>query len=294
VNRLVDLHIHSSFSDDGDFAIADIFGMAQRHALAAIAITDHDTLDGISGELVTAQQFNVEMIPSVEITTVFPDDGSQQHILCYFADPDSPALSAVCARIRNDRVDLALERLHALKKMGLDYDPIVEIELLTTSSPTATTVVKSIFSHEENKKHPLLQSYYDGEKSNNRVMNFYRDFLAFGKPAFTPFRSIPTRDAVITILESGALPVLAHPVFARNTTILDKIVSYGVIGLEAYSSYHDAEQTRFYIEYAKGKNLLTTAGSDFHGPTAKPKVPFASVTGDYSIVDCLKKRKERQ
>jgi 3',5'-nucleoside bisphosphate phosphatase len=292
VNRPVDLHIHSSLSDDGDLPITEIFRLAQSHSLGTIAITDHDILSGIAEEQLIAPQFGVELIPSVEITTVFPDDQTQQHILCYFADPQSPILMKLCTRIRNDRTTLALERLHSLQKLGFVHDTEAETELLATSSPTATTVVKAILGNQNNRNHPLLVDYFDGDKSNNKVMSFYHDFFAYGKPAFAPFRSIPTKEAVSAVLESGALPVLAHPVFARSRSILDQIISYGVIGLEAYSSYHNPEQTRFYIDYAKTNDLVTTAGSDFHGLTAKPKVPFASVTGDYSIVEILKKKKE--
>jgi len=283
----IDLHIHSSFSDDGDFTVDEIFRLAQDHSLDAIAVTDHDTLSHIDECIRISKTSGIELIPGFEITTMHPFDGSQQHILCYFADSKNPVLKAMCDRICIDREELAKERLHSLEKIGFQHDPSILIK--KQKSPiTATTVIQAILSHPANATHPLLSQYFTGSFVNDKVMSFYREFLASGKPGYSQFRSIPTRDAIEAVLDAHAVPVLAHPVFVHDDSILDDIRLSGIKGIEVYSSYHTAEDIRTYKAFADRHGLIATAGSDFHGPTAKPKVGFASVTGDYTIVDKLK------
>jgi predicted metal-dependent phosphoesterase TrpH len=289
----VDLHIHSSYSEDGDYSVDHIFKLAVAHDLAAIALTDHDTLSQITPAFEAAKLHSIEAIPALEITTIYPEDLSQQHILCYFADPSNASLISLCEQTRRDRMTLALERLAALEKIGLRHNSDLFNMRCATASPTATSVILSILEHSENRDNPLLAGYFNGDKSGDRIMTFYRDFLGRGKPGFVPFRSIGTRNAVETVLSSGALPVLAHPIFAKDQSILNDIISYGIIGIEVWSSYHSEDDTRKYIDIASKHGLIGTAGSDFHGPTAKPGVPFASVTGEYNIVEALKEKRER-
>ena len=283
----IDLHIHSSFSDDGDYPVKELFRRAEEHSLEAIAITDHDTLSHIGECVEYSASSGVELVPGFEITTMHPADASQQHILCYFADPGNSALKALCDRIRTDRIELAKERFHALSKIGFNYDSSV-LERKKDSQITATTVVKEILSHPENRNHPLLQKYFTGPCKDDRIMCFYREFLAADKQGHVPFRSIPTGDAVATVLDAHAVPVLAHPVQVKSEAILDDIRSSGIIGIEAYSSYHTPDDTKRFIEYAEKHHLIATAGSDFHGPTAKPHVGFASITGNYETVRLLR------
>ncbi|HNX57774.1 MAG TPA: PHP domain-containing protein [Spirochaetota bacterium] len=283
----IDLHIHSSFSDDGDYSVGDIFQRAKEHSLEAIAVTDHDTLSHIGECVEYSTSSGVELVPGFEITTMHPMDASQQHILCYFADPGNIALRALCNRIRSDRIELARERFHALEKIGFNHDPSI-IDHKKDSQITATTIVKEILSHPDNTNHPLLQKYFSGPCKDDRIMCFYREFLASGKPGYVPFRSIPTKDAIITVINAHAVPVLAHPVQVKSEAILDDIRSSGIIGIEVYSSYHTPDDTKRFCDYAKTNHLIATAGSDFHGPTAKPHVGFASITGNYETVSLLR------
>ena len=283
----IDLHIHSSFSDDGDYSVSEIFKRAGENSLKAIAITDHDTLSHLSDCTSCSISSGIEFIPGFEITTMHPADASQQHILCYFADPDNGDLKALCDRIRADRIELARDRFRALEKIGFNYDPSV-LDRKKDSQITATSVVKGILSHPDNRNHPLLQKYFTGPCKDDRVMCFYREFLAADKPGHVPFRSIPTKDAIITVLNAHAVPVLAHPVQVKSEMILDDIRSSGIIGIEVYSSYHNPDDTQRFSDYARKHHLIATAGSDFHGPTAKPHVGFASITGNYETVDLLR------
>ncbi|HEY1407016.1 MAG TPA: PHP domain-containing protein [Spirochaetota bacterium] len=288
----VDLHIHSCHSEDGDFSVEEIFRLAHIHNLTAIALTDHDTLSSINEGHDASRRFGVEFLPGFEITTVHPEDQSQQHILCYFADPDNEDLKTICRRVYADRINLARERLDALAKIGFRSDPMTLFSGEKNRPLTATSVVHAVLNHPENRKHPLLAEYYDGDKRNDQVMSFYREFLAKGKPGFAPLRSIETKDAIELVLRAKALPVLAHPVFVANEQILNDITSSGIVGIEAYSSYHTEDDTKRYLSFAKANRLIVTAGSDFHGPTAKPKVGFASVTGSYEMVEKLLLKKE--
>lgn len=283
--RVVDLHIHSLYSDDGELSVEDISSLAVEANLSAVAIADHDSLGQIDHAIKIFSKTQVELIPALEISTVYPEDNTQQHILCYGAQSTNNDLISLCKQIREDRITLAKERLTALSRLGFQYNKN-DINFESAQPPSATSVILAVLNNPENKKNPLLSEYISSVHS---VMSFHRDYFAPGKPAFVPLRSISTKDAVSITRDAGFVPILAHPIFAQTEAILDKIVSYGVYGIEAWSSYHDHDKTEYYLSYAKRKGLIATAGSDFHGNKTKPNVKFGSVTGAYSIVEQIKK-----
>ncbi|MGL4371000.1 MAG: PHP domain-containing protein, partial [Spirochaetota bacterium] len=207
----VDLHIHSSFSDDGDYPVAEIFSLSLKAGLSAIAITDHDSTASVAEAKKCLPAYpGIEYIPGIELTTMFSENRSQQHILGYFIKEDSPVLIALCSRISSDRLNLAYERLDALEKAGIAVSN-ERLAFKKNTPPTATAVIRSVLENPDNAENILCRPYIRGEKSSNRVMNFYRDFFAEGKPAWVPFRSIPTEQAVAAIREAEGVPVLAHP-----------------------------------------------------------------------------------
>jgi hypothetical protein len=288
--KTIDLHIHSSFSEDGDLSVEEIFQMAAGRSICAISITDHDSIKSIYAAKSIRGNYSIEYVPGVEITTVFSADGSQQHILGYYVDEKSPALTEALTKIENFRVEITKKRIEALKSIGFALDE-ARIWKMADGRPTgATSITHEIILNENNQHDARLAEYITGDKKENRILHFYRDFLTEGKPAYIPFQSLSVEEGVNAIKKAGGIPVLAHPVFVKEKKWLDIITDAGILGIEAISTYHEKADIDFFLEYARKKNLLVTAGSDFHGPTAKPNIKLGGQEGmDYSYYDKLKK-----
>jgi 3',5'-nucleoside bisphosphate phosphatase len=275
-NKIIDLHIHSNFSEDADLSVKEIFELAVTMSLSAIAIADHDSIHSIEKADSIKNNYPVEYIPGIEITTVFPADNSQQHILGYYVNNKNPELLECVEKIGHYRNETAKKRIQAFKKLNfsLDEDKIHEATGERPAGPVL--IISEIFRNENNKKDKRLEIYLNGEKSNNKIANFYKDYLTENSPAHVPFISISTQEGIDIIKKAGGVPVLAHPIYVKNKDFLNVIKEMGIAGLEAISTYHKPDDIAFYLDYASKNGLLITAGSDFHGPTAKPNIKLGA------------------
>ncbi|MGV7929424.1 MAG: PHP domain-containing protein [Spirochaetota bacterium] len=288
--KTIDLHTHSRFSEDGDHPVDELFSIARAAGLSAISVTDHDSIESIADCALASKRHGVEYVPGVEITTVFPIDGSQQHILGYYIDGTGSRLVPVLDKIHNCRISVAKNRMKALRAMGFTLDEDRVWEIAEGRAPTATAITRAVLENERNATDPRLVEYFTGDKADNRLFHFYREFLLEGKPAHVPFESISTAEGIAAIKSAGGIPVLAHPRFVREKEWLDVIRGYGIQGIEAISSYHKPDDIAFYLSYADETGLMVTAGSDFHGPTTKPRVAMGGIEGnDYRLLEILRK-----
>jgi predicted metal-dependent phosphoesterase TrpH len=152
--------------------------------------------------------------------------------------------------------------------------------------------LKAILSHPENRRDPRLRPYIDGDRSRSPYVNFYRDYLRGGKPAFVSMEDVSTPEAVRKIKRLGGIPILAHPSDTGEENIRALIRS-GLEGLEAYSPYHTPEEQGAFRVFAETHGLLVTAGSDFHGKSVKPDVELGQVYGDhYDLMSRLRERRK--
>jgi len=289
MDKTSDLHIHSHYSEDGDFSVGRIFELAAEQGLSGISITDHDSVESVGDALAVAQESVVEYIPGVELTTVLSVDGSQQHILGYFVDHTDRGFLDLLKYIQDCRLTVARKRINALKSIGFTVEENRIWEMAGNRAPAAASIMLEVLDNPVNHGDRRLAEYLRGPKSDDRLRHFYREYLIEGAPAYVPFESVDTQEGIDAIKKGGGIPVLAHPVFVRNRDWLDVIVGYGIKGIEAISTYHTEEETLFYLSYAKKRALLITAGSDYHGPTAKPKVTIGGVEGNsFAYFEALK------
>lgn len=280
MTRLIDLHIHSHYSEDADLPVEELFRVAREASLAAVSITDHDSIESIEDALPLSAGAHLLYIPGVEITTVFPTDGSQQHILGYFVDGECPLLRKTIKRIGECRLLVARERIEALRRIGFILDENRIWKRTGDRAPAATSIMLELFRNEANADDPRLKDYFEGDRKGNRMSFFYLEYLTEGMPAYVPFQSITVEEGIHAVKRAGGIPVLAHPVFVRKREWLDVIAEAGIQGIEAISTYHGREDIEFFLGYAKHRGLLVTAGSDFHGPTSKPGVKLGGITGN--------------
>ncbi len=288
----IDLHIHSNKSSDGDFSPFRIVQLAKDKKMAAISIADHDTVAAYPDALRFGEKAGVEVIPSMELTTIYDD--REFHLLLPFVDWMSEVVADLVLQVAERRRKEAKQRVEKLRGLGFD---ITWKEVKKESGPfppLGVTIAQILLSKADKKNNILLQKYLRGENRLFAPYQFYKDYFMEGKPASVPRQNLNILDVLDIIPQTGAAPVLAHPgayfqrVVKKDLEVLKK---KGIQGLEVYTSYHTPEQTELYKKMAQEQDLVPTAGSDFHG-TIKPHVPFGSLNhGGYWMVEELRKRR---
>ncbi len=291
-NGRVDLHIHSSKSSDGDFEPSDLLNKAKENGFRAIAIADHDTVAAYPEAIEQSYDAGVELVPSVELTTLFK--GREFHLLLPFVAFDSPALKSILDSISRTRLEEARARVARLRELGFDITWDEVVRKCKSVLPLGVTIAKILIDKGRRERTPALDKYTRGENRRFAPYVFYKDYFLEGRPAHVPRRSVSLLEVMPIVSRDGAVPVLAHPgsYFMRaDRDDLTELKEAGLAGLEVYSSYHDHEQSALYLALAQELDLVVTAGSDFHG-SIKPHVTFGSVRqGDYAMVEALRRRR---
>jgi hypothetical protein len=288
----VDLHIHSSKSSDGDFTPFHLLKLAKEKEFRAISISDHDTVEAYPEALETSHRLGVELIPSVELTTLF--DGREFHLLLPFVRWESRALKRILNKVSQARVEEAKERIAKLQNLGFDISWEEVYRKSKSIPPLGVTIAQVLIEKGRKEKNPALEKYYQGQNPLFAPYVFYKDYFMDDKPAFAPRRTVNLVDVLDVVSKDGAVPVLAHPgaYFERAAREdLSILKARGLVGLEVFSSYHNSDETRAYKALAEELDLVATAGSDFHG-RIKPHIPFGFIKeGNYRMVEELIKRR---
>ncbi|MBM4294229.1 MAG: PHP domain-containing protein [Deltaproteobacteria bacterium] len=283
MKELIDLHAHSTASD-GSYAPAEVVRLAKEGGLTAIALTDHDTIDGIPEAMAAGDKWGVEVIPGVEISAHFP--GGSMHVLGYFIDYTNGLLD---------------ERLAVLKQARLDRNPQIIAKLNALGIPlTMEQVVKVSGGGQVGRPHIARALWEAGYVSN--IQDAFDKFLRSGAPAHVNKFRFPPREAINMIREAGGVPVLSHPftlglgsAYALKNTLLE-LKGLGLAGIEVFYSEHSREQEALYLKLARELGLLVTGGSDFHGLN-KPEVVFGKMRSQgkviYQLAETLKAWREK-
>lgn len=288
----VDFHVHSDKSSDGDFSPAELVGLAGEHGMRAISIADHDTVAAYPEAVEVGRRAGVEVIPSVELTTVY--EGRELHLLLPFVDWTSPALAEIVRRQTECRETEILERVDRIRELGFALT-MEEIAAKSNGAPAlGVKIAQILLENPENARNPALEVFYRPENRPHAPYIFYKEYFAEGRPAHVPKRFVGSLEVLAAAPATGGAPVLAHPgAYFQRTTAADARVlkESGLLGLEVHNFYHTAEQTAFYRDLARELDLVVTAGSDFHG-RIKPHVAFGALPeGDYGMVERLRDRR---
>ncbi|PKO21537.1 MAG: hypothetical protein CVU38_14190 [Chloroflexi bacterium HGW-Chloroflexi-1] len=251
----VDLHTHTTASD-GSLTPTELVARAAKLALKVLAITDHDSTEGVAEALAAGQTYGVEVIPGVEINTDVP--GAEVHMLGYFVDHTDPAFRAELARLRDGRVGRARRMAEVLTEMGapVDFQRILEI-----AGEGAV-----------GRPH-VAQALVEAGHVPSREVAFAR-YIGRNSPAYVNRMKYTPAEAVTAIRGAGGAPVLAHPVtydrYGKIETPLDlgeelpRLIDAGLIGIEVYYRGYDAVTIEYLMNVARQYRLLVTGGSDFH------------------------------
>jgi len=289
---MIDLHIHTTASSDGQHGPQEIFEMAKSLELEAIAFADHNSVASVGEGLLISREFGIEFLPCIEINTHYK--GYDFHLLGYFIDHQHEGLLQWLKGLEANKIRQVRQRVNRLRKIGFTLS-VNDVERYTMGrEPTGVSYLKALLERKENRTDPRLRVYVDGERSDSPYLHFYWDYLAGGKPASVPIRFISTPEAIQLVQSLGGIPILAHPSQVKGQRLFD-LIGAGLEGLEVYSSYHGVEDEQYFKGVCDRYGLLVTAGSDFHGREIKPDVPLGELRGgSYDLVEKLRHAKMRR
>jgi 3',5'-nucleoside bisphosphate phosphatase len=251
-----DLQSHSTCSD-GALAPGAVVAGAADAGVALLALSDHDTVDGVDEALQASETLDLRVVTAVELSAL-DADGEDMHILGYLVDHHASALVGALASFRADRATRAARMAEALRDCGL------QLELPQRGSIGRPHLAQAAFDHPANRIRLLREEIVNA----SQLLGAY---LVPGAPAFSP-RTTPTvAEAIEIIHEAGGVAVWAHPFWdvadpARVLETIDRFVALGLDGVEAFYATHDAAQTRLVAGRCSELGLLATGSSDFHGP----------------------------
>lgn len=262
-----DLQSHSLHSD-GALPVAEVVARAADAGVEVLALTDHDTVDGVDEALAAAAETGgrLRIVPGVEISSI-DGDHEDLHILGYLVDHHDPVFAERLAAWREDRSARVGRMEDALRALGWAVDQAPLDARRAAGKPVGRPhLAQAVFDHPDNAGR-LADEGLDGDAS--RVLVAY---LIPGTPAFRQ-RTTPTvGEAVAGIHDAGGVAIWAHPfwdvddpdeVIATLTRFRDE---HGLDGVEAFYVTHTAEQTLLLAAAARALGLLTTGSADFHGP----------------------------
>jgi predicted metal-dependent phosphoesterase TrpH len=242
-----DLHIHTTYSD-GLLSPVQVVRRADELNLKVIAITDHDTVEGIPEALEEAKKSQkLEVIPGIEINTDYKSE--EAHILGYYLDYRGDYLKNVLEGLQFKRIERARNIAKKLKELGI---PIYFEEI--RSKALGPSIGR-----------PHVAAVLVEKGFAISTEDAFIRYLNRGKPAYVPRERLTPFAAVDIIKKSSGIPVLAHPGLIKSQHIVDELIQYGIMGLEVYHKEHTRLQARHYIKVAKHHGLIMTGGSDCHG-----------------------------
>jgi Predicted metal-dependent phosphoesterases (PHP family) len=245
-----DLHLHTTASD-GKLSPEELVSLAESESLDYIAVTDHDTTEGIPKALLKSKELSLNVIPGIELST--QHNGETVHILGYFKNDDymKDTFQKILLDMKLHRLNRGKKIIENLKKffnIELDYDDILKEAKGVIARPHIARAI--------------IKSGYDYEWEY-----IFNSLIGKNSPAYVPNKKLSTVDGIKLLKSVNALVILAHPILIKKTS-LDEMLKLNFDGLEAVYWQNPPEYTEHCISMALGNNMLITGGSDFHGGDA--------------------------
>ena len=267
-----DLHLHSLFSD-GTYAPEEIAAHAHRLALAAVALTDHDTVEGCAPCALACERFHIEFIPGTELTA--EQNGNELHILGYFVDIYNPELLAEIAKFQAVRQNRIREMVARLNQLNVPLEAETVFAMANCRAPGRPHVARALV------KEGLCSSLDEA----------FERFLKKDRPAWVPKFKMSAAEGIRLIHQAGGVAIMAHPGLNRTDDLIPEMVEAGLDGIECFHTKHSTNMSEHYLELADRFNVLVTGGSDCHG-LSKGKPLIGTVKLPYQHVEKLKARAE--
>lgn len=258
---ICDLHTHSTASD-GQYTPSELVGLAKEQGIEVLALTDHDTVDGIGEAIRAGERLGVRVLPGIELSA---REYHTFHILGYGIEPEAPGLEELCRRMKARRDERTNRLLAFLREKGVELTA-AEVE----DAAGGEIIGRPHFAQAMVRRgyvatnREAFDRYLDTEEYHEKVVR--------GKP--------PVKECIAAIRAAGGMASLAHPYqIGIGNDELDGLVrelaGYGLDAIECYYPKYTLEQERFYLHLAEKYGLHVTGGSDFHGEKVKPDVELA-------------------
>jgi hypothetical protein len=265
-----DLHLHTNFSD-GTYTPEELVSHGRRHGFAALALTDHDTVEGCARMAVACQAAGIEFISGTELTAEI--NGIELHLLAYCVDLDNQKLLSEVGRFQIVRQNRIREMVARLNHLNIPLQADAVFAIANCRSPGRPHVARALVQA------GLCSSLDEA----------FERFLKTNRPAWVPKSKMSAVDAINVIHNAGGVAVMAHPGLNRTDDIIPELVAAGLDGIECFHSKHSTSVSQHYLELADEHHLLVTGGSDCHGMN-KGKPLIGTIKLPYQHVEKLKER----
>ncbi|MBM4404698.1 MAG: PHP domain-containing protein [Chloroflexi bacterium] len=270
----VDLHMHSTYSD-GTLKPAELIAKIGKTTLKVIALTDHDTTQGLDEATAAAKAFpHLTIIPGVEISTEI--EGGEVHILAYYVNKADAGFQKELERFRASRYERGQKMVEKLAELGMPLSWKRVLEVAGDGAVGRPHVARALIEKGYVASH---QEAFD-------------KYLAKGQPAYVEREKLTPEEAIGLAVRNGALPVLAHPAYVKEVEkIIPSLKAAGLVGMEVYySTYSEADTARFKM-LADQHGLVPCGGSDYHGNGYAGEVEPGVVGPPMSTAERLKAMK---
>jgi len=280
MDRWIDLHTHSTASD-GSLTPTELIRYAATKRLGALALTDHDCVDGLNEAVAEGERLGIEVIPAVELSADHPE--GTMHILGFFIDRRHDVFCGRLRRLQEARMERNPKIVQKLQGLGLNitYDEVV-------AASGGGQVGRPHFAK------VLVQKGYVSS-----MQEAFERYLKRGAPGYVEKFRFSPQDVIAAIHEAGGVAVLAHPftLYKEPSPMLEPLLAVlagnGLDGMEVIYSTYSAGQGRYYRELAERYHLLPSGGSDFHG-AHKPGIDLGVGMGKlqipFELLEPLRKR----
>ena len=274
----VDLHSHTTASD-GALAPRELVRLAVKHGVRVLAITDHDSTDGLADALDEARLHPpLRIVAGLEINCDVQGgaDGApaEIHVLGYEVEWEADWFQQFLRAQREERRERVYRMAERLGELGMPIDPAEVLALVKEGSAGRPHVARVM----------VRRGYVKS------VREAFDRYLRAGGPANVPRKRLAPADAVAVIRRARGVPVLAHPGLAGRDDMIPDLVRAGLMGIETYYPEHSATQTATYLELCRLHDLVATGGSDYHGPQLGTAVHPGTPPVPWSVWETLKAR----
>jgi predicted metal-dependent phosphoesterase TrpH len=272
-----DLHLHTVYSD-GAYTPETLVAAAREQGLRALAVTDHDSVDGVAPTRLAARESGLEVIAGAEFGVPASDgDNEEIHLVGLFLNVESSALQEGLRCNREQRKQRVMEIIVKLNRIGVT---VRTDEVLALAAPGNVT-----------RMH-LARALVQAGRARS-VQAAFKRWLRPGTPAFVPRAGAPVAEVISLIHRAGGLAVMAHPGKTRRDGEIPALVEAGLDALEVYCPDHSASEELRYLQFAAQHGLLAGAGSDCHGDR-NGRILIGRVRLDDDRLEALRARAERK
>lgn len=267
VNRYIDLHTHSVCSD-GSMTPRELVFHAKESGLSAVAVSDHDTADGVLQAISAGKDAGIEVIPAIELSA---QSSTETHILGYFIDPSASALCNAVAHIRQVRTDRIQETCDMLKKHNIQVS-LDEVKAIAAGGILCRAHIARIMTDKGYSASPKAA---------------FNEWLNVGCPCYSESQALTDTEAISIIQNSGGDAYLAHLHLTKKDpdqldSFVKRLKNEGLTGIEGWYTDYSPDMELEYRTLAKKYDLKLSGGTDFHG-SFKPHISIGRGTGNLSI-----------